>query len=84
MSYRTADLYQAAYLRTKGAKLLDVEAGDYGRLVFVFEDGGSIDTWVKDFCNDSTINVQGFIASIRMLKGIVQNPYNGPSYSKRG
>ena len=82
MSYRTGDLYQAAYLRTKGAKLLDVEAGDYGRLVFVFEDGGSIDLWVKEFCNDGMVPVLNFISNIRMLKGVVQN--NGPSYSKRG
>jgi hypothetical protein len=84
MPFRTSDLYQASFIHAKGGQLLNVEAGEYGRLVFVFEDGDSIEIWVREFRNDGMINSQRFISSLRTLKGICQNPYGNLSYGKRG
>jgi hypothetical protein len=76
MSFKTGDLYQSAFFRAKGARLIDVKTAEYGKLIFEFEDSENINTLVKEFCNNGTVNVQDFISAIRTLKGLIANPYN--------
>ena len=59
LTYETCDLHFSAFLKTKGMKLID-KYKVKGKVQFVFEDRDDRKSSVRDFFNNSSVDVTLF------------------------
>ena len=71
-TYSTSDLYLAAYLKSRGMKIIDRET-EGRRTTFIFEDVPNREELVRDFYNEGPVNITDFVHAIQDIKAIVYN-----------
>lgn len=77
--YETSDFYLAAFLRTKGVKLRNVDRTNPRRVVFIFETASSTTDLVDEYMmGASQVNPRMYASIIRQLKDILYHE-GGPS-----
>lgn len=72
-TYRTSDLYYAAFLKVAGVNFIDVER-DGQRTVFVFTDQGSSvmrEFRRQYFSDEAKVPAQTYAQALRSFKGLV-------------
>ena len=70
-TYRTSDLYYAAFLRVAGVKFIETTR-DQGRVFFSFENGESIRDLKKEYFNRSAkISALDYADEIRSMKAMI-------------
>lgn len=72
-TYSTTDISQAAYLRCKGLKLINVIPGDDNRWSFVFENTPGIQDHIFEFINNGAVEGRTFFNTIKDLKAMISN-----------
>jgi hypothetical protein len=71
--YRTKNTAFAAYLRTEGFKLLDVEINNYTPAVFIFENDKQISSLERSWnMGETTGNLCSFFESYRLCLRMVR------------
>lgn len=85
-TYRTPDLYLAAFLIARDCRLKDT-AMQGSKVFFCLENKGDINGLVNLFFNDGPIPIQGYIQALKMLRSLCKNStlsrgYNGNSNEK--
>lgn len=71
-TYRTSDLYIAAWLMSKGIALLDIDHSNPQRLEFIFEDQPDRPQLVHEFlCGRAEGNLADFIYQLRRAKRLL-------------
>ncbi len=71
--YATTDLPLAAFLQSRGYKLIDFVENERGRGVFVFGDEPELREDILRWGNNESVSirVRGFVNGLRDLKGLV-------------
>jgi len=72
-SFRTSDLYFAAYLKVAGARLLGTERAE-GRVVFLFEDQGAVamkQLREQYFSDYAQVHALSFSQAIQEMKSLL-------------
>jgi|GEM_PF-1321667 len=72
--FRTPDLYQSAFLLTKGIPLIGTERAE-GRTFFLFRDEGKVKEFVEQYFSNETVPVLSFKGSLRELKVLVHGGF---------
>jgi len=76
-TYRTADLYYAAYLRVAGCNLLDTVKND-GRVYFVFEGNPNMRDLKRDYFNRTgKVPALQYADEVRSMKAQTHEVMNG-------
>ncbi|MDD2927689.1 MAG: DUF5659 domain-containing protein [Candidatus Omnitrophica bacterium] len=68
----TSDIWLAAFLKAKGAKLNKIE-GESRKAVFIFEDHENAQGLIKQFYNDSQIGILAIKNSMSDIKSALFN-----------
>lgn len=71
-TYRTSDLWLAAYLKAKGLKIVSIE-GTNRKAVFVFEDSQYRKAMIEEFYNNSLIGITVIKNAISDLRSAIFN-----------
>lgn len=86
-TYRTPDLYLAAFLIARGCRLQSTSM--QGSRVFFRLEHKDINARVNEFLNDEFVHIQGFVQALRSLRSLCKNAapakgyiYNGNSNEK--
>jgi uncharacterized protein (UPF0264 family) len=74
--YRTPDLYQSAFLLTKGLTLIGTERAE-GRTLFLFRDEGRVRELVEQYFGNGLIPALSFKSSLRELKSLLHGGFAG-------
>jgi hypothetical protein len=74
--YRTPDLYQSAFLLTKGITLIGTERAE-GRAFFLFRDEGRVRELVEQYFGNALIPALSFKSSLRELKSLLHGGFAG-------
>ena len=83
-TYRTSDLYYAAYLKTAGVPFVGVDHTDH-RVVFLFgPESGISDLKSGYFTGSSRVSALAFVQEIRHLKSLVHRALGGNFPSPNG
>ena len=69
-TYKTADLYLSAFLKSKEVILQSINEKN-GKVLFVFQDKGDIQDLINEYFNDSNVKVLRFKASLGDLRSII-------------
>jgi len=72
-TYKTTDLYYAAYLKVAGVPFLDISRGEGGRVTFLFEDQGPIvmrDLRKAYFADTAKVPPMAFVQAIKTMKSL--------------
>jgi len=69
-TYKSADLYLSAFLKTQGA-ILQNTTKENGKVFFAFQDDGGIQSLVNQYFNDAPVPVLQFKASLGTLRSII-------------
>jgi hypothetical protein len=77
--YKTADLYQSAYLLTKGISLIGSERAD-GYTLFMFRNEERIKLLVQEYFSDVSVPVLSYKGRLRELKALL---FDGPRRGRR-
>lgn len=71
-TYSTSDLWLAAFLKTKGMKLVRIE-GESKRAFFVFDTSENQKELIKEFYNDGIVGIATIKNTIADLKSAIFN-----------
>lgn len=72
--FALSDFYQAAFLLTKGFKLLEIDKENPQRALFVFGDKKDRQSLLEDFLFGRTqIEPKSFVAAIKELKSLLHS-----------
>ena len=71
-TYKTSDIYLAAFLKAKGMKIIDREKCGT-RVTFIFDDQPVRKILVVEFFNDGVVGIGAYRNAIQDLKTIVFN-----------
>jgi len=74
--YRTPDLYQSAFLLTKGLTLIGTERAE-GRTFFLFRNTGGIGELIEQYFGNALIPALSFKSSLRELKSLIHGGFAG-------
>jgi len=69
-SFKTPDLYLAAFLNIRGL-ILDKCETEKGRIFFVFQNKDNLEELVRDYRNDAAVPVLTYKATLRDFKSII-------------
>lgn len=69
-SFRTPDLYLAAFLKIRGV-ILDGSERERGRTIFIFQQKDVIEGLIRDYYNDAAVPVLAYKGALRDLKAII-------------
>lgn len=69
-SFKTPDLYLAAFLKIRGL-ILNGSERERGRVFFIFQQEDVIEGMIKDYYNDAAVPVLTYKAALRDLKSII-------------
>jgi len=74
--YKTPDLYQAAFLLTRGITLTGTEKAE-GRTFFFFRDKGEIAEIIEQYYRNASVPALSFKAALREMKSLVHGGFAG-------
>lgn len=80
-TFTVSDLYQSAYFKAKGIKLLG-QSREGQRINFIFEDDGNRERLEQEFFNGGLVNVTAFKSAIQDLKTIIFDKGDRDGYGK--
>jgi hypothetical protein len=69
---RTADVSKAAYLVTKGARLIEGETFDGGRVYFSFSDYDRCRAYLGEIDLNPPVGIQDFLKALQQVKAVLQ------------